>query len=114
MTVNKQLLCSVDDIPEDGCKGFTINYQQRELDIFILKRSEKIFAYRNHCPHTGANLNWQPDTFMDYENLYIQCAIHGARFEVETGLCVWGPCVRQSLIKVKFHILENNIYLEND
>ena len=112
MTTSKQQLCNINDIPEDGCKGFSIIYQQREIDIFVLKRNGKIFAYRNHCPHTGANLNWQPDTFMDYDDLYIQCAIHGARFEVETGLCVWGPCLKQSLIKVNFHISKNNIYLD--
>lgn len=111
MTTNKQAICNINDIPEDGCKGFSINSQNRELDIFILKRSGKLYAYRNHCPHTGANLNWQPDVFMDYDDLYIQCTIHGARFEVETGLCVWGPCVNQSLMKIKFQIIDNNIYL---
>lgn len=113
MTTESHLLCSFDDIPDDGCKGFTIKHHERDLALFLLKRNGEIFAYKNHCPHTGASLNWQPDIFMDFDNLYIQCAIHGARFEVETGLCVWGPCVRQSLIKIDFSIQNNNIYLKN-
>ena len=111
MTTKKQLLCHINDIKEETCKGFSVLKNKQTLEIFILKRNGNIFAYKNHCPHTGVNLNWQPDVFMDFENLYIQCSIHGARFEVETGLCVWGPCINQSLMKVDFEIHEKNIYL---
>ena len=111
MVEKKQRLCRFEEIPEDGCKGFSIQYQGRDLELFILKRKDKLYAYKNNCPHTGASLNWKPDVFMDFDDLYIQCAIHGARFEVETGSCVWGPCAKQFLIKVKFEIIDNDIYI---
>jgi len=108
---NKTNICHFDDIPEDGCKGFSVKGEAGNTELFILKRHDKLYAYKNQCPHTGATLNWQPDVFMDYDNRYIQCSIHGARFEVETGLCVWGPCVNQSLTKMNIQISDDNIFL---
>ncbi len=101
----------VSDIPENGSKGFILEQNQKPFSIFIIKHKSQLFAYKNHCPHTGANLNWQPDVFMDYEHRYIQCAIHGAKFEVETGLCIWGPCATQSLTNVDVVIKDGEIFL---
>ena len=107
-------LCNKNDIQEGETKGFSINNNPDKQDIFVVKKNEQLFAYKNSCPHTGATLNWQPDIFMDYDNIYIQCSIHGARFEIETGLCVWGPCVNQKLRALKINIVENKIYLAAD
>lgn len=108
-----RFLCDTSSIPEDGCKGFSLsdNPDETHQDIFIVNRNKQYYAYRNACPHTGANLNWQADMFMDYDNFYIQCSIHAARFEVESGFCVWGPCANQSLTKADLHIIDNKIYL---
>ncbi|MDH3326416.1 MAG: Rieske 2Fe-2S domain-containing protein [Gammaproteobacteria bacterium] len=125
-------LCYIKDIPVDGCKGFTLSddlssdlsntlpdnlpnkKDNNRQDIFIVNRNGNYFGYKNSCPHTGANLNWQPDIFMDYDNFYIQCSLHAARFEVESGYCVWGPCVNQSLQKRKLKIDGKKIYLVSE
>ena len=112
MHPNKTLLCSVDEIPENGSKSFQILQGYQEISIFITKRNKRLFTYKNHCPHTGAPLNWQPDTFMDRDGEYIQCSIHGAKFEVETGLCVWGPCATSHLIEIATTVENGNIYTQ--
>ena len=131
--MSNTFLCYKKEIPVDGCKGFTLEKprpeenpenssatQQKEdktgeqdekQDIFIVNRDNQFYAYKNSCPHTGVSLNWQPNVFMDYDNFYIQCAIHAARFEVESGLCVWGPCVNRSLQKIKLEIIDDKIFL---
>jgi len=48
------------------------------------------------------------------ENEYIMCANHGALFEIDTGLCVYGPCKKQSLTAVPFSVKEDKIYLLSD
>ncbi len=103
-------LCSLDDIAEGQSKGFAVDGEEGQQTVFRVRRHERVFAYKNICPHTGVSLNWQADEFMDFDGLYIQCATHGARFEVETGLCVWGPCVNQSLLPVKIQVRDNGIY----
>lgn len=67
------------------------------VEGFVVATAEDCFAYRNSCPHTGAPLNWQPDQFLNYENDMIECALHGARFRIEDGYCLHGPCLGQSL-----------------
>ena len=104
-------LCNAADIPEGACKGFSLTSDKRLQDIFIVHRNNQFYAYKNSCPHTGSRLNWQDDVFLDYEEKSIQCSLHGALFEIETGRCIWGPCLNQALEKVDISIRENKIFL---
>lgn len=73
-------------------------------DLFVVRRDAAVFAYENRCPHTGAPLDWAPHRFLDHEREFIQCAMHGALFEIETGRCVHGPCAGQRLKSVPVRI----------
>ena len=42
-------------------------------------------------------MEWLPDRFLDAEGKLIQCALHGALFRPDTGLCLHGPCAGQRL-----------------
>ncbi len=67
---------------------------------FAIEFSGKIFAFENRCPHLGVELDWVPGVYFDEEQAYLVCSTHGARFEPDTGECVSGPCVGQSLAAV--------------
>lgn len=107
--MKKIRLCATDEIAEGVSKGFSVDGGPQQ-DIFVVHRDDRFFAYRNHCPHTGVTLNWQDDQFLDMENAYIQCATHGALFQVEDGFCVRGPCAKQSLIPVTVEIIDGQLY----
>jgi nitrite reductase/ring-hydroxylating ferredoxin subunit len=62
------------------------------VPIFVIRRGERVFAYENSCPHVGTPLDWIEGEFLDREGRYVQCATHGARFRIEDGVCVAGPC----------------------
>lgn len=79
--------------------------------VFVLRRGDEIFVYVNECPHIGTPLNWKPDQFFDYERRYIQCYSHGALFEMDTGLCVAGPCSGESLQALPFRLENDGLYL---
>jgi nitrite reductase/ring-hydroxylating ferredoxin subunit len=81
------------------------------LDGFVVRSGDHIAAFVNRCPHTGVNLNWLPDQFLDLDAKYIQCSLHGALFRVEDGLCVWGPCVAQSLQRLPLELRGDEIWL---
>ena len=74
MTAEKLYLCELADIADPGSKGFTL--QQEEVTVFIVHFQNKVYGYLNRCPHTGAPLEWKPDQFLDFENRFIQCAMH--------------------------------------
>lgn len=101
-----QRLCQLDELEEMSCREFTLQQADGETAAaFLLRlRGEKVVAYRNHCPHTGAPLNWNPDEFLSYEKEFIQCAIHGALFRLEDGYCLHGPCNGKSLIAVPLQV----------
>ena len=67
------------------------------LSAFVLKFKNKLYAYENKCPHLGIELDWVPGQFFDEEQAFLVCSTHGAQFKPDTGKCISGPCVGQSL-----------------
>ncbi|MFZ5723064.1 MAG: Rieske (2Fe-2S) protein [Pseudomonadota bacterium] len=95
-------LCRADEIGEDEARG----YEYHEHSLVVVRRDGRLHVYVNWCPHLGIELNYQPDEFFDYDQQFLQCANHGALFEIDTGLCILGPCKGASLRKVDF-VVEN-------
>jgi nitrite reductase/ring-hydroxylating ferredoxin subunit len=109
---DRTVLCRQDELAEGQCLAFTVAKGSREPeDIFLVRHQDRTYAYQNHCPHTGVNLNWLPDQFLDIDGKYIQCSVHGALFQIENGFCVRGPCAGQSLQPVELDISDGQIYL---
>ena len=107
----KYRLCKTTEIPEHGCKEFSLTTKHNELSLFIVHKDDQLYAYKNNCPHTGASLNWQQDQFLDLDNSFIQCSIHNALFEIDSGYCIAGPCSGSSLHELDLNIQDNEIYL---
>jgi len=91
------LLTDIHQLPDGKSAGFSITIDKHTLELFVVNFRGCFYAYENHCPHTGVNLNWQTDQFLDITEQRIQCSTHGALFRINDGLCEWGPCVGQSL-----------------
>jgi nitrite reductase/ring-hydroxylating ferredoxin subunit len=88
-------LCSVERLRHAECLEFSLPFDQKEA--FLLNWQGDFHAYLNNCPHTLVALNWTPNQFLDIEMQFLQCSLHGALFEPDTGLCIRGPCLGQSL-----------------
>lgn len=110
MTQKRLYLCQIEDIPEPGSKGFKTD-DSGAVDIFVVRTEGRLHIYKNRCPHTGAPLEWQPDQFLDIESHFIQCAMHGALFEIESGYCVRGPCAGNSLQSEELVMEGSAVYL---
>ncbi|ARU58590.1 Rieske (2Fe-2S) domain-containing protein [Oleiphilus messinensis] len=106
----RTLLCSIDEIEPNNARGFEIQGQS----ILVVRHETQVYAYLNQCPHTGVELNWMPDRFMDLEKEYIQCSVHGALFKINNGLCIAGPCQGRHLQKIPVAIENNLIYANPD
>jgi nitrite reductase/ring-hydroxylating ferredoxin subunit len=104
-------LCRLDDIGDPGSKGIVTELDGRKTEIFLVRKGDEVFAYRNRCPHTGSPLDWLPDQFLDLDKTYIQCATHAARFRIEDGKCVSGPCHGDSLQPLKVVIDHGEVVL---
>ena len=70
----------------------------RKLEIFVVRgEDETLAAYENHCPHAGGPLNQFPDRFFSRDQRHLLCTRHGAKFDIQDGTCVHGPCVGMRL-----------------
>ncbi|HET8731595.1 MAG TPA: Rieske (2Fe-2S) protein [Moraxellaceae bacterium] len=105
-----QKLCDLNDIPD----GDAIGVATSSGEIVVVREGRQVMAYRNQCPHLGIELNFMPDVFLDTEKRYIQCANHGALFQIEDGLCVWGPCQGESLVTVKVQLIDDSVWLATE
>lgn len=108
--MKKMRLCRQDEIADPGSRGFALD-ELPYASVFVVKKDGQLYAYKNRCPHTGAPLEWKPHQFLDLENSFIQCAMHGALFEIDSGKCLRGPCLGQSLHPEKIDIEQDEIFL---
>jgi nitrite reductase/ring-hydroxylating ferredoxin subunit len=84
-------------VPEGSARGFDPAGKGRDT-VFLVRRAG-LRAYRDECPHwAGTPLPWRKDAYLNGSGTRIVCSAHGAQFEIETGMCVLGPCVGESLI----------------
>lgn len=107
----RQKICELAELTEFSCKEFRLNLPTGEEDAFFVYVNKRCYAYLNHCPHTGASLNWQDEVFLSFDHAYIQCSLHGALFEMDTGTCIYGPCLGQNLKPVEVLIDNGAVYL---
>ena len=101
-------LCKFDELEDPGSRGFFITELDPPRNIFIVRHESMLRGYENSCPHTMGPLDWSPDQFLNYDRDYIQCANHGALFNIEDGACIYGPCQGQSLWPVEL-VIENKV-----
>ena len=110
--VNLIYICHHDSLSDPGSRGFSVEDGGETIEGFIVKNDNSYFAYRNSCPHTGAPLDWVEHQFLDADESLIQCAVHDARFLMDTGECVFGPCEGESLQSLAIQIRDGVVYLQ--
>ncbi|HMB60734.1 MAG TPA: Rieske (2Fe-2S) protein [Xanthomonadales bacterium] len=107
-------LCHLDELPDPGSRGFDPRSEGRN-SIFLVRRNNKVFAYRDSCPHQGAHLAWRRDAYLNRAGDRIVCHAHGAQFDPVSGKCLLGPCLGQSLTALPLTIsADGTIYLSQD
>jgi nitrite reductase/ring-hydroxylating ferredoxin subunit len=105
------LICALERLSDPGSFGFTLEVGDELVNGFVVRRAGECFAYRNSCPHTGAPLDWIEHQFLDLDGELIQCAVHDARFLIDTGECILGPCPGASLEPLPITVDNGQIYL---
>lgn len=103
LAAGERVLCRVDDIPEGESRGFAAA-PGAFTGLFAVRRGGRVFVYVNSCPHLGLPLDPVPHRFLDAKRTAIVCSAHGARFRVEDGECVSGPCYGESLEAVPVRV----------
>jgi nitrite reductase/ring-hydroxylating ferredoxin subunit len=114
MSEQPHTLCRLDALPEHGARGFPLPGEADPQALIVVRWNDRVFGYRNRCPHTGAPLNWMPDRFFDIDDRLLQCSLHMALFEPDSGLCVYGPCHGRSLPGVALEVVDGWVRLATE
>ena len=109
-----RVVCALHELDDPGARGFTMGRGDWPLRGFVVRRGAELRAYVNHCPHAGHALNAQPHCFLAPVMPLIQCSSHGALFEMETGLCLAGPCPGARLRPIELRIERGYVLVADD
>jgi nitrite reductase/ring-hydroxylating ferredoxin subunit len=103
-------LCRLDDIPDGEATAVDAMLADGEESVIVWRRGEDASAWVNVCPHAGRRLDWAPGKFLVSRGTLI-CAVHGASFRSDDGLCVGGPCRGEHLRAVPVTVVNRVVYL---
>ncbi|WP_374631109.1 Rieske (2Fe-2S) protein [Ferrovibrio sp.] len=87
-------------LDDPGAKGFSFGSGRDRYECFVVRWRGVVLAYDNVCPHARTSLDWQPDAFFTLDKSALQCATHGAQFDIANGHCFLGPCKGRSLTRL--------------
>jgi len=107
-------LCRFDEIDDYAGREFVFGQGPGALDMFVVRRGNDVFGYLNACPHTSAPLNWMANKFFNPSRTLLQCATHGARFRINDGVCISGPCKGDALIPVPIRMEDGNVVIAEE
>ena len=81
------------------------NGDREDQAFFYRLESGEIVGYFNRCTHITIPLDYDDGKFLDGQG-YIMCRVHGARYELESGLRCAGPA-RTHLTRILLEELES-------
>jgi nitrite reductase/ring-hydroxylating ferredoxin subunit len=108
-------ICATDGIERGDAKAFSLSRrdqsdESRPFPIVIVRtHANDYFGYVNSCPHEGIWLNFGEGNFFTPDRGFLKCGRHGSIFEVESGLCISGPCKEQSLEPIALAVVDGDV-----
>ena len=88
----------------------------RALQIVVVRAADGLVrGYENNCPHQGGPINAQPGNFFSRRHPeHLICSRHGARFQLDDGYCVSGPCAGHGLHAVPLDTTADGVTIAID
>lgn len=68
--------------------------------ILVRDASGALRAYLNLCMHMPIPIDAFSGDFLSPDGTELLCRTHGASYRLDDGLCVRGPCVGRSLVRL--------------
>ncbi len=106
-----RVLCALAELEATGCREFRLGGSEWPAKGFVVKVAGGARAYVNRCAHVAYPLNYLADRFLSHDGAVIQCCVHGALYEKETGHCIAGPCSGLALISLPVDIVGGYVLL---
>ena len=111
------VICAVDSIERSNARAFSlfrINEagESRPFPIVVIRtHTDDYIGYVNSCPHQGIWLNFGEGNFFTRDRAFLKCGRHGSVFEIDSGLCINGPCKDRSLEPIALAVVDGEVCL---
>jgi nitrite reductase/ring-hydroxylating ferredoxin subunit len=111
------VICVAHSIGRGEAKAFSLSRLTPEGEgkpfpiVIIRTQADSFVGYVNTCPHNGTWLNIGSGEFFSDDHAFLKCGRHGAKFEIETGVCVDGPCKEKSLEPIALAVIDGEVCL---
>ncbi len=111
------VVCAAESIEPGDAKAFSLSRitetgESRPFPIVVVRTDANgYFGYVNTCPHQRTWLNIGTGEFFSRDRAFLRCGRHGATFEIDTGLCVDGPCRGESLNPIALAVIDGEVCL---
>lgn len=86
------------------------NRHPREA-LLVRDHGGRLRAYVNICQHLPVPLDGGSRVFLTRNRQQLECGTHGARYRLEDGYCVHGPCRGRSLPALSVECEGDEVYL---
>ena len=96
-------------IADGKARNFVLEIKGQRFHGFIVRSGNTVSGYVDLCPHMGLPLAQKLDDYMTPTGDYIACSWHGALFTRDTGKCIGGPCMGQSLTPWPVSVVDGSI-----
>jgi nitrite reductase/ring-hydroxylating ferredoxin subunit len=102
-------LCRLEDLVDGEARGYAVPGLRRK--VIVIRKGGVVYSYLDACPHysSGTPMAWKTNAYLDGEGRHLACHSHNALFDIETGACILGPCLGQSLTRVPVHITDHGV-----
>jgi nitrite reductase/ring-hydroxylating ferredoxin subunit len=102
-------VCRADALADKQTAKFRIGSGKDAREGFVIRLEGELHAYRNECRHVPMTMDWVENRFLSRDGCWIQCATHGALYEIASGLCVSGPPAGKHLHRLAVEVLDGNV-----
>jgi nitrite reductase/ring-hydroxylating ferredoxin subunit len=77
----------------------------------VARRGGRIYAYANVCRHVPLTLDMGDGELLAADRTVLLCHHHGARYRIEDGKCLYGPCDGMQLVPLGVEELDGELQL---
>ncbi|MDH4022733.1 MAG: Rieske 2Fe-2S domain-containing protein [Gammaproteobacteria bacterium] len=112
MSERMKAVACLADLGDPGTREFFVGEGDWPFRGFLVQVNGRLRAYANVCPHKRHPLNLADDEFLVPGQALLRCASHGALFEPESGLCVFGPCAGRSLTPLECRVENGEVLVK--
>ncbi len=99
------------ELAEGESVKFSFELNGQSCAGFVIRHRGQLYAYRNQCRHIPMTLDWVENRFLSRDRCFIQCATHGALYEIATGLCISGPPAGEQLHRLEVTVRDGDIFI---